>query len=76
MTRCYLCGQQVPSDQLVRQFMPKGMGNRRRNGWVWMCGPCASRQQSQNKEFVILVFAASVLLLGFIAILQAAGGKP
>jgi hypothetical protein len=33
-TRCHRCGQQVPSSHLVRQFMPKGMGNRRRNDWV------------------------------------------
>jgi hypothetical protein len=41
-----------------------------------MCASCATEQQSQNKEFVILAFVAAVLLLGFLAVLQAAGGKP
>jgi hypothetical protein len=45
-TQCNRCKRRVPSDQLVRQFMPKYMNRRRKNGYVWMCRDCAPLQQT------------------------------
>ena len=71
-TSCHRCGKRFPSPEIGRMTMSKGMGGRRRNSYVFMCGPCSFEQKKDNTVFAISVSIIFVILVILFALIRTA----
>ncbi|ONG56248.1 hypothetical protein BKE38_06340 [Pseudoroseomonas deserti] len=62
MARCSNCRASVPDGQLTRQKVFKGHNGRRKNGYLLMCGSCATTTQDSNQVLAVIVLVGMAII--------------